>query len=126
MPKGSNESGKRAYLWFRFYGGEIMKCNNCGNEIEDGVGFCRFCGSSTVAPSQPTMERPAGGEYSAVGMEVGGATYQKMPTKKKKNLKWLIPVIAIVVVLGVLAGIFVPKPSSTHSKLWPINSTSRS
>lgn len=86
-----------------------MKCNNCGNEIEDGVGFCRFCGSSTVAPSQPTMERPAGGEYSAVGMEVGGATYQKMPTKKKKNLKWLIPVIAIVVVLGVLAGIFVPK-----------------
>lgn len=85
-----------------------MICNNCGNQIEDGVGFCRFCGSSTVAPSQPTMERAAAGEYAAVTPDMGGASYQNMP-KKKKNLKWLIPVIAVVVVIGVLAAIFIPK-----------------
>lgn len=85
-----------------------MICNNCGNQIEDGVGFCRFCGASTVTQSQPTMERAATGEYTAVTPDIGGASYQKMP-KKKKNLKWLIPVIAVAVVIGVLAAIFIPK-----------------
>lgn len=85
-----------------------MICNNCGNQIEDGVGFCRFCGASTVTQSQPTMERAATGEYVAATPDIGGASYQKMP-KKKKNLKWLIPVIAVVVVIGVLAAIFIPK-----------------
>lgn len=85
-----------------------MICNNCGNQIEDGVGFCRFCGASTVTQSQPTMERAATGEYTAATPDIGGTSYQKMP-KKKKNLKWLIPVIAVVVVIGVLAAIFIPK-----------------
>ncbi len=85
-----------------------MICNNCGNQIEDGVGFCRFCGASTATQSQPTMERAATGEYTAATPDIGGTSYQNMP-KKKKNLKWLIPVIAVVVVIGVLAAIFIPK-----------------
>ena len=84
-----------------------MNCKNCGNEIAEGMKFCRFCGTAVEPAVQPTTESITAGVYTTPIDNVGYASAQPAPTKKKR--KWLIPVIVIVVALCIAAGIIVPR-----------------
>ncbi len=87
-----------------------MICDSCGNYVNDEAKFCPYCGNpmGNTATQQTAGTDTAGsgitGEY-AYGMP--GMTSESAKTKKSK--KFLIPVIAAVIVIGVLAAIFIPK-----------------
>ena len=83
-----------------------MNCKNCGNEIAEGMKFCRFCGTAVEPAVQPTTESITAGVYTTPIDNVGYASAQPAPTKKKR--KWLIPVIVFVLALCIAAGIAVP------------------
>lgn len=87
-----------------------MICNSCGNYVNDEAKFCPYCGN----PTENTSARQTAGTDTAGGGMTGEYAYG-MPgmasesAKPKKSKKFLIPVIAAVIVIGVLAAIFIPK-----------------
>ena len=91
-----------------------MICNNCGKDTDELQGFCIYCGANVEMPSSPNFNFGDIDDYAGNGTskETGYTSYTKYPKKssgKGRHLKWIIPVVIVVAVLGVLAGIFVPK-----------------
>jgi hypothetical protein len=47
----------------RNYGGQMMKCFNCGTELTDGANFCSCCGAKITAPEPPVEEKNVVGDF---------------------------------------------------------------
>lgn len=91
-----------------------MICNNCGKDTDELQGFCIYCGANVEIPSRPNFNFGDIDDYAGNGLSngTGYSSYTKYPKKssgKGRHLKWIIPVVIVVAVLGVLAGIFIPK-----------------
>ncbi len=113
-----------------------MNCKNCGNPLADGFKFCDKCGAAVeiaaeqpqnpeMTENQPVVEAAAPAEAQAQVDATAPATQEvpttqptEVKTKKKKGWKKpLIIVASILVVLGVLVGIFFDYISNYAKKL---------
>ena len=70
-----------------------MKCPVCESENSEGKKYCGECGGELPQPEQVPEEQPT----AAVSTD---------PKAEAKRRKWLIPVLAIVVALAVVGGMF--------------------
>ena len=100
-----------------------MFCRNCGNEIENGVLFCRFCGqklndTTDISAKQAVnaASAAAGGDSSfrnaeRIRREPGG-NMRKDPVSdnaatKKRNNTGLVIAVAVVALLLVVVGVLI-------------------
>lgn len=79
-----------------------MFCKKCGNEIDNGAKFCRFCGTTVDIPNQQKNH------YNTTGQQQPGQMQNNpiwQETKEKKSPKGLIIAIIVVVLLMVIIGV---------------------
>ncbi|MEE3493949.1 MAG: zinc ribbon domain-containing protein [Butyrivibrio sp.] len=79
-----------------------MKCNNCGNEIENGSNFCPYCGARLSDDSVNRQQSVYVGNTSngQIQQPIGKTQYNQMPNKapaSKGKEKTLLIVLAIIV-----------------------------
>ncbi|MBQ6065461.1 MAG: zinc-ribbon domain-containing protein [Clostridia bacterium] len=108
-------------------GGVFMNCPNCGKEIENGVAFCKFCGSavsmqnpgdnaqeetSDTRQEKKTTEEPSPNPlsnefYSDGSKDAASETIADSKKQKSKSKKAIIPVTIalILVILAVIIGV---------------------
>ena len=60
-----------------------MKCNNCGNEIENGSNFCPYCGARLSDDSVNRQQSVYVGNTSngQIQQPIGKTLYNQMPNK---------------------------------------------
>lgn len=95
-------------------------CSQCGSEIPENAAFCGFCNTVTEEVLiEPPIEPPVVSEEPSASEEIPQPIDQPennldqenvdiQPKKKKKILRWLIPVAAILAVA--IAAAFLWKP----------------
>lgn len=77
-------------------------CSKCGKQIEDAAPFCQFCGQPQNSQPQAPYTQPAASPYS-----YAQPTAPQAPVKKKKKKIW-IPIVIIVALLSIAAGVITP------------------
>lgn len=65
-----------------------MKCSNCGTENNDGVKFCKKCGTSLIS-AEENNTRNTSEAY----------TYNPASIKKKSSKKWIWIILAVLVLI---------------------------
>lgn len=83
-----------------------MYCENCGKKLEAGAKFCGNCGEPVRMEEVPVIkEEPVKSEVSP----------QPVLEKKKDNKK-MIAILAVVIILAVIAGVFMALGNNKSSK----------
>ena len=77
-----------------------MFCRNCGNKLTEGNLFCTACGAAVMG-GDAAQEAPKATEKDDF---VLSSTTQEAP-KKKKSLKWIVPVACLCVVVAAVVAI---------------------
>ncbi len=80
-------------------------CIHCGKQLIAGAKFCDGCGG---AQSVKEVEEPPVMVVEPVAPATNELPEQPKVKKKRKVAKWLIPVVAAVVVLAVAAAVVIP------------------
>lgn len=104
----------------------MVICPYCGAQIEDSAKYCNFCGAKIdpvpAAPSEPvTQQTPAPAPEQAEQQPVYAQPIYAAP--KKKSKKWLIPVIALLLVAAIGVGFLVTRGNPNDPNLGTYKAT---
>lgn len=79
----------------------MKKCPKCGANLADDAVFCSKCGAKIEAPVQPEPQLPAQPQPAQPTPPVPPA----QPPQKSSALKWVLIILAIIIILGLIAGV---------------------
>ena len=86
-----------------------MFCSNCGKQIEDGVRFCKYCGTPTSHPETPAP-RPAeelGTKQEERSVQAAPVTAAESSPKSKRKRDFVLPAVLIAAVVIATGGLLV-------------------